>query len=319
MKLFIISFLLLVSSFAFGQSYKSIVNKADSFYKAKEYKKSVQNYKEAFKLEQKNGLDFYNAGCAAALSGDKKLAFKWLNAALINGWSNISHLKIDTDLRSLHTDKKWNKLVLDMQSIIDKKEANYDKPLRAQLLAIYKDDQPIRQQYISAQKEFGPESKQVDSLGRIMIYKDSINVDKVTKILDENGWVGVDKVGVQANQTLFLVIQHADLETQQKYLPLMREAVKIGNAIGSALALLEDRVALGEGKRQIYGSQIGYDGQQKINYVLPLDDPDNVDKRRAEVGLGSLSEYVKRWEITWNVEEHKKNLPELEDKRKGKN
>lgn len=53
--------------------------------------------------------------------------------------------------------------------------------LRAKLLAIYKDDQPIRQQYISVQKEFGPESKQVDSLGRIMIYKDSINVDKVTK------------------------------------------------------------------------------------------------------------------------------------------
>ena len=134
---------------------------------------------------------------------------------MINGWSYISHLKIDTDLRSFHTDKKWNKLVLDMQSIIDKKEASYDKPLRAKLLAIYKDDQPIRQQYIFAQKEFAPESKQVDSLGRIMIYKDSINVDKVTKILDENGWVGADKVGVQANQTLFLVIQHADLETQQ--------------------------------------------------------------------------------------------------------
>lgn len=99
----------------------------------------------------------------------------------------------------------------------------------------------------------------------------------------------------------------------------MREAVKIGNANGSALALLEDRVALGEGKRQIYGSQIGYDSQTKINYVLPLDDPDNVDKRRAEVGLGSLSEYVKRWEIIWNVEEYKKKLPELEEKRKGKN
>ena len=96
----------------------------------------------------------------------------------------------------------------------------------------------------------------------------------------------------------------------------MREAVKNKNASGSALALLEDRVALGEGKRQIYGSQIGYDNVTNKSYVLPLDDPDNVDKRRAEVGLGLLADYVKRWDIIWNVEEYKKQLPELEEKQK---
>ncbi|MGY3053704.1 hypothetical protein ACVWYG_001905 [Pedobacter sp. UYEF25] len=95
---------------------------------------------------------------------------------------------------------------------------------------------------------------------------------------------------------------------------MMKEAVKIGNANGSALALLEDRVALREGKRQIYGSQIGYDSETKKNYVLPLDDPDNVDERRAKVGLGLLAEYVKRWEILWNVDEYKKQLPTLEQK-----
>jgi hypothetical protein len=93
-------------------------------------------------------------------------------------------------------------------------------------LAIYDEDQHIRQQYISAQKEFGYQSKQVDSLGNVMMYKDSINQVKVTEILDKYGWVGADKVGGQANQTLFLVIQHSDLKTQQKYLPMMREAVK---------------------------------------------------------------------------------------------
>ena len=60
--------------------------------------------------------------------------------------------------------------------------------------------------------------------------KDSINLIKVMKILDERGWLGKNVVGTQGNQTLFLVIQHADLEYQQKYLPMMREAVKDGNA-----------------------------------------------------------------------------------------
>jgi len=316
MKLKFLTLLLFTCSFAFGQDYKSILAEADRLYNSKEYEKSVSKYKEAFKIEQKKAGDLYNAGCSASLLGDKKLAFEWLNLAFKNGWTNIKHLKTDTDLTALHDSKKWNKLLTAMQKEVDKKEANYDKPLQAKLLAIFDDDQVIRQQFISAQKEFGYQSKQVDSLGKIMSYKDSINLIKVTEILDKNGWVGTDKIGGQANQTLFLVIQHSDLKTQQKYLPMMREAVKNKNANGSALALLEDRVGLGEGKRQVYGSQIGQDNETQKHYVLPLDDPDNVDKRRAEVGLGPLADYVKRWDIIWNVEEYKKLLPEIEAKQK---
>lgn len=95
---------------------------------------------------------------------------------------------------------------------------------------------------------------------------------------------------------------------------MMREAVKNGKAQGSNLALLEDRVALGMGKKQIYGSQIGRDETTNLYYVSPLEDPDNVDKRRAEVGLGPLADYVSKWNIKWDVEQYKKDLPMLEKK-----
>lgn len=180
--------------------------------------------------------------------------------------------------------------------------------LQAELVDIHTSDQQIREQYLAAMKEFGMKSKQLDSLGKLMGYYDSVNLLKVKKILDTYGWLGPDKVGAQANQALFLVIQHADLVTQQQYLPMMREAVKNKNAKASALALLEDRVALDEGRKQIYGSQVGQDEITGKFYVLPLEDPDNVDKRRASVGLGLLADYVKQWDITWNVEEYKKNM-----------
>lgn len=314
MKLQFLTLLLAACSFVYGQDYRSVVAEADKYYNTKEYEKSVLKYKDAFKIEMNEANDLYNAACSASLSGDKTLAFEWLNLAFKNGWINIKHLKADTDLTSLHNSKNWNDLLLAMQKEVDRKEANYDKALQAKLLAIFDDDQAIRQQYIAAQKEFGFQSKQVDSLGEIMLFKDSTNLVKVTEILDTYGWVGADKVGGQANQTLFLVIQHADLKTQQKYLPLMREAVKNKKASSSALALLEDRVALGEGKRQIYGSQIGRDNKTEKFYVLPLDDPDNVDKRRASMGLGPLADYVKRWDITWNAEEYKQLLPAIEEK-----
>lgn len=94
----------------------------------------------------------------------------------------------------------------------------------------------------------------------------------------------------------------------------MREAVKNGNANGADLALLEDRVALRTGKKQIYGSQIWRDPETGKFHVMPLDDPDNVDERRAAVGLGKLQDYISIWGVKWDAEEYKKELPEIEAK-----
>jgi hypothetical protein len=67
--------------------------------------------------------------------------------------------------------------------------------------------------------------------------------------LDKYGWLGADVVGARGSITLFLVIQHANLKTQQKYLPLVKEAEKNGKIQGTNLAFLEDRIAIGEGKK----------------------------------------------------------------------
>ncbi len=91
----------------------------------------------------------------------------------------------------------------------------------------------------------------------------------------------------------------------------MRETVKYGNAEAGSLALFEDRVTIAEGRKQIYSSQIGTDPKTKKQYVLPLYDPDYVDKCRQQVGLGPLSYYVKNWNITWDVEKYRKELSEL--------
>jgi len=313
MKKLIAFFFILVNCFSMeSQTYKDFIQKGDSCYKVKEYKLSVAYFEKAFKIEHTNSSHLYNGACAAALFKDDKKAFNWLNLAIDNGYENITHLKKDNDLEVLHAKKDWDKIINKLQKKLDVIEANYDKPLQKELLEIYADDQDIRRDFMKIYKEKGSGNKQVDSIGKIMIYKDSINLIKVTKILDEKGWVGKDVIGSQANQTLFLVIQHSDLKYQQKYLPMMREAVKKGDAKASSLALLEDRVALREGRKQIYGSQIATNPATKKQFISPLEDPDDVDKRRAEVGLGPIADYVKQWNIVWDVEAYKKELPELE-------
>ncbi len=286
-------------------SYQALISQADSLYKAKNYAQSIRIYEQAFQVQKDNRLHLYNAACSAALAGEKQNAFNLLGLALDKGWINVVHLKKDLDLVSLHAEKDWQPLVARMQAKIDEQEARYNKPLQAELLQLHEADQSIRQFYTEAGTKYGYQHRVTDSLGRIMMHTDSLNILKLRKILDTYGWVGKDIVGEKANQCLFLVIQHSDLPVQQHYLPMMREAVQKGNATASSLALLEDRIALREGRKQIYGSQIGQDPKTGTFYVKPLEDPDHVDQRRKQVGLGPIDDYVKLWNIRWNVEEYK--------------
>jgi hypothetical protein len=301
---------------AWGQTAAASVATAESLYTAKEYPASAAAYRSAFAWAPGTAQDFYNAACSAALAGDTSTALAWLDSAVAKGWRNPGHLETDTDLSSLHVTAGWTTVTGRLRSIVDEIEKNYDKPLQKELIEIYEDDQGIRREFLAAVEKEGWKSPAADSLGKVMSARDSVNLVRIKAILDEKGWLGPGKVGGQASMTLFLVVQHADLVTQQKYLPMMREAAARGDAEKRNLALLEDRVALGEGRKQLYGSQIGVDDSTGKNYVLPLEDPDNVDARRARMDLGPMADYVKRWGIAWDPAQYKADQA-LRDQRKG--
>lgn len=301
------------------QVYDSLVTQAFGLYEIKEYKASAEKYAEAFVAFGGKGYpgDRYNAACSWSLANQSDSAFVQLFKITENrGYTNLAHITSDPDLNSLHKDKRWKKIIKEVAANKKKEEAHYDKHLVAKLDKIYEDDQSHRLQLDEIEEKYGWKSSQMDSIWKVIELKDSLNLIQVRNILDTRGWLGADIVGGKGNSTLFLVIQHADQKTQEQYLPMMREAVAKGNAAASSLALLEDRVALRQGKKQIYGSQIGSFQESGESYVLPLEDPDNVDKRRASVGLGKLQDYINYWGLTWNVEEYKKKLPRYEEEQK---
>ncbi len=185
-------------------------------------------------------------------------------------------------------------------------QSKLDAELVKKLEEIQRSDQENREKLIDILEKEGKDSKKFKELNKKIKVIDSSNMVQVAKILDERGWLGEDVVGQQGNVTLFLVVQHANLETQKKYLPMLRDAVEKGNAKPSFLAMLEDRVAMLDGKKQIYGSQIQTNEKTGALYVHPIADPDNVDERRAKVGLGKLSDYLAMFGLKWDLEEHKK-------------
>jgi hypothetical protein len=301
--------------FTFSQSnYKQLIAEGDRLYNSKEFVKAKEVYILAFQQEMKDKTDLYKAACASALAGDRENAFKLLNLSIENGFVNLSHLKSDTDLVTLHSRAEWDQLLAKLQVKLGQNASDYNQEAATILKDVYKTDQGLRTELSAAEKAYGFNSAKTDSLLKLMLYHDSLNTIAVTRILDEYGWLGADQVGDNGNSTLFLVIQHSNLKIQQKYLPMLQKAVREKKANSRFLALLEDRVAMREGKKQLYGSQLLPIPDQPGKYYLsPLIDPDNVDKRRALIGLNPIAEYVKTWDIVWDVERYKKMLPQYEE------
>ena len=164
-------------------------------------------------------------------------------------------------------------------------------------MGIYEDDQKYRQQLEGTFIKYGMQSKEVHELADQMNRMDTLNLVKVTAILDQYGWVGKDLVGQDGNSALYLVIQHADPKTRDKYLPMMQDAVLKNNALASDLATLEDRVLLEQHKKQIYGTQFSLNRKTGKYTLDPLQDPEHVDERRAKVGLGTIQSNLAKFGI----------------------
>jgi hypothetical protein len=113
-------------------------------------------------------------------------------------------------------------------------------------------------------------------------------------------------VGADGAHAAWLLAQHADRDRpfQKRCLGLLQKAVKAGEASGQDLAYLTDRVRVGEGKKQRYGTQFRTVNGKMEPY--PIEDEASVDRRRKEVGLGTLAEYRKILEEAYRRKPEKK-------------
>ena len=119
------------------------------------------------------------------------------------------------------------------------------------------------------------------------------NTARMHQIVDAYGWPGKTLVGEDGANDAWLLVQHADedREFQKRCLELMAAAGPKEVSQGS-FAYLVDRVRVGEGRPQVYGTQFWTDESGQFG-PRPIEDEALVDERRAGVGLGPLAEYRK--------------------------
>jgi len=140
---------------------------------------------------------------------------------------------------------------------------------------------------------------------------DEFNTAEIQKMLKGRGWFRDDKDGEGAGRYGWLIAQHADRNPtfQQAALKLMKAELGAPGVSKSNYAYLYDRVQMrfmdsdGLDERiQRYGIQGRCTGPGTWE-PLPMEDPENIDARRAEVGLGPIAEYKVRFKTLCTKDE----------------
>jgi len=116
---------------------------------------------------------------------------------------------------------------------------------------------------------------------------DEANALRLQEIVQTQGWPTITMVGAKASHAAWLLVQHAPSLGFMKYCLRLMKALARGEVNPANVAYLEDRVLVMEDKLQIYGTQFR-EGDDLCPY--PIQDPEHMDERRANIGLSSFAE-----------------------------
>jgi hypothetical protein len=114
------------------------------------------------------------------------------------------------------------------------------------------------------------------------------------EIVREIGWPTISKVGKVASNMAWLLVQHADHDSafQEDCLNILKK-VDGGDINKRNIAYLEDRVRVNTGRPTLYGTQFFQNPEGSFG-PREIEDKENLNKRRAEMGLEPFEEYEQK-------------------------
>jgi len=270
-----------------------LIKKGDSLRNIGKLSDAVIYYNKSYYMDSNNISLLYKISSAYSLSDNSDSAFLFLSKTI----NNDSSIKCFTnpDYFTLVGDKRWD-------SIRDVKTKLFqltDCKVNDLCLSIKLWEIKMKDQAFYYNMKIDPKNK-----SKYWVIKDSINnenIQQVSNLLDSHGWPKQSTIGKEALVSIFLVMQHANLNIQKKYLPLLVEAAKENETDKKSLAYLVDKINLAEGKKQIYGTQLDFDNETKTVYFNygTLINPHSINDRRDSMNLESMEKYLMNWNIKW--------------------
>jgi hypothetical protein len=155
--------------------------------------------------------------------------------------------------------------------------------LRAELMQMDEHDQAVR-------AELAADGSLFDGYHPGMAAVHDANAARLRTIIATHGWPTEPLVGVDGAKAAHRIAQHSinHPEFMRECRRLLDEASARAEAPRWQFAYIDDRIRVFEGLKQRYGTQ--WRGGLHGLEPYPIEDPDHVDERRAELGLPSLAE-----------------------------
>jgi len=158
--------------------------------------------------------------------------------------------------------------------------------LAAELLRMGKEDQEFRKN-IPAKRDAAFMKRWREN--------DRVREERLAQIIADKGWPRISQVGHEAANAAWLIAQHGTDDFLKRCLALMKTAAADGEITPHHLALSIDRVLTQDQQKQIYGSQF-QTNQDGKTFLLPVEDFEHIEERRASMGMEPFSEYRKNFE-----------------------
>ncbi|WP_282042781.1 DUF6624 domain-containing protein [Winogradskyella flava] len=172
-----------------------------------------------------------------------------------------------------------------------------------EIIFMRKNDQKYRMKYVELHKDGKSGTKKYENVVDKLIQIDSSNTSRMKEIINTYGWPTFDKVGEEASNVAWLLVQHADRDPffQEKCLKLLEEAINKGLANRSNYAYLYDRVQLARGEKQRYATQSSTNSNlnNEDTYFQPIEDESKVQERREAM---NIQQHVEDYALSLNFE-----------------
>jgi hypothetical protein len=282
---------------SFGDNIQILLSPGDSLRRLGLVNGAIKLYRQRYQEDAGDIVNAYNYSCAFAVSKQIDSAFKYLRPAIEKD-STLQAL-VDPDLIHLYNDERWNEI---QNEIIEKFQLKSGKlkkvELAKKLLEIKALDQAYLEEIDQAQEKMGRDCAVVDALWDLKDRINKKNLKEVEEIITSNTWPKISDVGTEGAEAVFLVIQHADINAQKKYLPVIKKLCEDNEAPCENYALMYDRVEVAENNRQLYGTQVKWSTNANKYVLYPILDEKNVDERRLHLGLMPIAQYL----ITFGIQ-----------------
>ncbi len=254
---------------------------ANIYFELKDYENALSIYTDILKGDFIRRIDYvYLTKCCVEI-GKLELAKKIFNIGLDSGihFKNLKDTIFCYDTTNNYyfnflTQENWNP---EKKKFIDNTKKYFDnyiteKELAKKLIIKYNTDVKL------------------ETFAKKYPYLDSVNFSKLNirkenqlyleNIITEKGFPTIQKVGEEACFSAFKIIENSehDIDFQEYCLKIMIQEYKNSEIPSTYIAILQDKILLARGKKQIFGTQLTNKNAKKK--VRNIKDKEKLEKRQ---------------------------------------